>query len=128
MGNTPQFKAAFIPLVVVSILHLATGFGMILEYTSRQKAYAISAEANIEEFTKTEHKNIDKFIKSYYPAIRIVNIVFIIGALLLIYIVATPIGKSIGIGIIITILSVLIMDYFSEERSHDYRNFLERQI
>lgn len=128
MGNTPIFKSIFIPLIVVSALHMATGVGMIKEYTTRQKSYTIAANSNIEEFKKTEHTNIDKFIKSYYPAIRIFNIVSIIVALILIYVLATPIGKSIGIGIIITVLSLLVMDYFSEERSLNYRNFLENKM
>lgn len=128
IGNAPMFKSIFIPLIVVSALHITAGGFMIKEYTSRQKAYTISANANIEAFKKTEHTNIDTFIKSYYPAIRIVNIVGIVIALLLIYALATPIGKSIGIGIIITVLSLLVMDYFSEERSHNYRNFLENKM
>ena len=71
IGNAPMFKSIFIPLLVVSTLHKVAGGFMIKEYTARQKAYAISAIANSEAFKKTEHTNIDAFIKSYYPAIRI---------------------------------------------------------
>ncbi|MEN2400189.1 hypothetical protein GKZ90_0010395 [Flavobacterium sp. MC2016-06] len=122
-GTTPNAKASIIPVLVVALLHIGTGVSMIINNRNRQNQYTVEFNANADNFKKSEIERTENFIK-WYPKLRYFSLGLIITGFLLVALITTPMWRSIGLCIMITAFSLIIIDYFSEERAHHYHSIL----
>lgn len=127
IGKTPSARAMLYPLLVVGIMFSIIGGGMLYSNPKRivefEKAYAENPEA----FVASEKARTDEFI-SWYPKTRyIMTGLGLLGILLFIF-WAAPIGRAIGISLIILMLGTFVVDYFSEERAATYQNAIETEL
>lgn len=122
-GTTTNAKAIIFPLLLLSLLHIGTGVSMITNNINRQSKYIELHRENVEKFRQDELKRTESFIK-LYPMIRYFSIAFIITGILLFTLLPSPTWKSIGLCVIILGFSLIIIDYFSEERALLYHKVL----
>lgn len=122
-GSTPNTKATIIPLLVVALLHIGTGSSSIYGNSKRQSEYTIAFNANPSDFKESEIKRTENFIK-WYPNLRYLSLALIIAGFVLVAFIAAPTWRSIGLCIMLSAFSIIIIDYFSEERAHQYHNVL----
>jgi uncharacterized membrane protein len=118
-GNTPNAKAMFYTLLVVGTLFVIGGGYMWNVNPKRIADSKIQFQENPLEFIQAEKARAENFI-SWYPKTRyIIGVVGILGIAFSIF-WATPIGRAIGIGLLIITLATYVIDYFSEERAEVY--------
>ena len=122
-GHTINAKAMIIPLFVISILHIGTGAAMIYNNTKRQDVYSNAFKTSPENFKQSEIQRTEGFIK-LYPLTRYFTLAMMIIGFFLFVFLASPTWKSIGLCIMLLGFSVIIIDYFSEERAFQYHNEL----
>ncbi|MEW4924419.1 hypothetical protein [Algibacter sp. 2305UL17-15] len=119
LGSTPSAKALVFPLLLVGILFLGIGGGMLYSNPKRSTEYAQLFGQNETEFIKTEKERVEKF-SSWYPITRwIMAGLGVLGIGIFIF-WETPIGRAIGIALILTMLATYVVDHFSEERANMY--------
>lgn len=122
-GYTINEKALIIPMLVLSLLHIGTGITMIYSNTHKQNDYTTSYNKEPEKFRQSELVRAQGFIK-YYPLTRYFSIGLILGGFLLFVLLSKATGKSIGLCVMVLGFSVIVIDYFSEERAYTYQNAL----
>ncbi|PRY30427.1 hypothetical protein CLV58_12448 [Spirosoma oryzae] len=122
-GTTPNAKALVIPLLVVSLLHVGTGLSMMRSNRARINAFSMAYQANPAQFVQQEKIRTESFMK-WYPLTRyVVGGLFLIGMLVFLFTTA-PLWKSVAICLLITGFSILLIDYFSEERATQYHQHI----
>lgn len=118
-GTTPNAKAMFIPLLLVGIMFSGIGGGMLYSNSKRMPEYKQAYEKNKIEFAESEKKRTETFI-SWYPKTRyIFSAVAVIGIVCFLF-WAAPIGRAVGIALILMTLATFVVDHFSEERAEVY--------
>ena len=118
-GTTPGAKAMLFPLLFVGILFSAIGGGMLYSNPKRAKEFPKMALQNEQGFIQSEKERVEQFM-NWYPITRWIMAgagLFGIGIFMF---WETPIGRAIGIGLIITMLATFVVDHFSEERASIY--------
>jgi membrane glycosyltransferase len=122
-GSTPAATAMFYPLLVVGVLFTAGGATM--QYTNPkrivefQKAYKEDPKA----FIQSEKERTDNFINWYPKTMWIATVVGLAGMALFMF-WPVPIGRAIGISLIILMLATFVIDHFSEERAEIYHKHI----
>lgn len=122
-GTTANAKATIFPLLIVALLHIGTGISMFINNTNRQNEYTTAFNSNQENFIKSEIARTENFIK-WYPALRYFSLGLIFVGFLLVALLTIPTWRSIGLCIMLLAFSLIIIDYFSEERAHHYHSIL----
>ncbi len=123
VGTTPGAKAMLVPLFVVGIMFSAIGSGMLYSNPKRILEFESAYSGNPQAFVKSEKERTDNFI-SWYPKTRyIITGVGIMGILIFLF-WAAPIGRAIGISLIIIMLATFVVDHFSEERAEIYHKHI----
>ena len=126
-GSTPGAKAMFYPLLLIGILFGSIGGGMMYNNSKRIVEFQKAYEKDPHAFILSEKERTDSFI-SWYPKTRwIFAILGIIGISVFMF-WAVPIGRAIGIGLIIMMLSTFVIDHFSEERAETYHKKIEEVL
>ena len=127
LGTTPSAKAMLYPLLVVGIMFSAIGGGMLYSNPKRIVEFKQAYENNPKAFVESEKERADEFI-SWYPKTRwIMTGIGILGVLLFLF-WAVPIGRAIGISLIIIMLATFVVDHFSEERAEIYYQKIEETL
>ncbi len=118
-GTTSNAKAMLFPLLAVGILFTASGTTMLYTNPKRITEFSQQYQENATAFIQSEKERADEFI-SWYPMIRYVaSGLGILGIVLFVF-WAAPIGRAIGIALIIMMLATYVIDHFSEERANAY--------
>lgn len=126
-GSTPSAKATLFPLLVVGLMFAAIGGGMLYNNPKRIVEFEKAYQEDPQAFRKSEINRTKDFI-SWYPITRYIMAgLGLIGVLVFIF-WAAPIGRAIGISLILIMLATFVVDHFSEERAHIYLNSLEKQF
>lgn len=126
-GTTPNAKAMFYPLLVAGLLSAVIGGGMIYNNNKRLVTFTEAYQSNKSEFVKSEKERTNEFI-SWYPTTRYIFAGLGIAGILIFLFWSTPIGRSIGISMIILTLSTFVIDHFSEERAELYHNAIIEEL
>jgi hypothetical protein len=122
-GTTPSAKAMLYPLLVVGIMYSAIGGGMLYSNPKRIVEFKQAYAENPTAFIESEKKRTDEFI-SWYPKTRYIMMVLGVIGILLFLFWAVPIGRAIGISLIIMMLGTFVVDHFSEERAEIYHKHI----
>jgi len=126
-GTTPGAKAMLFPLLVVGIMFSTIGSGMMYTNPKRMVEFQQAFDENPTTFIQSEKDRTDAFI-SWYPKTRIIFAILGGMGILIFMFWATPIGRAIGISLIIMMLTTFVVDHFSEERAETYHQKIEAEI
>jgi hypothetical protein len=118
-GTTPNAKAMFFPLLAVGILFLVSGSTMLYTNPKRSVEYAETYKEDPANHIKAEKERVENFM-TWYPQIRYVMTGIAALGILLFLVWAVPLGRAIGIALILTALATFVIDHFSEERANIY--------
>lgn len=123
VGVTPGAKAMLFPLIVVGIMFSVISAGMLYSNPKRIIEFKRVYSENPQAFVKSEKERTENFI-SWYPKTRyIMTALGIIGIMIFLF-WADPIGRAIGISLIIIMLATFVVDHFSEERAEKYHKHI----
>ncbi len=126
-GNTPSAKAMLFPLLVVGLMFSIIGGGMLYSNPKRMVEFPKAYEENPTAFIKSEKARVDEFI-SWYPKTRYIMAGLALIGLACFLFWATPIGRAIGIALILMALATFVVDHFSEERAEIYYKEIMNQL
>ncbi len=126
VGTTANAKAMFFPLLVVGIMFLSVSVTMFISSSKRISNFPVMYKENPKAFVKAEKERTENFI-GWYPKIRYVAAILGVIGMLCFVLWATPIGRAIGIGLILVMLAIFVIDHFSEERAHIYYKHIIEQ-
>lgn len=117
---TPYAKAVMLPLLVVGVAYCVIGAGIFYNAgRSKEDLLARAQTENIQQIAQTEKARVEGFEHSY-TASKIVSTLFLLTAVLLIWLAKSPTGQGIVIGLILFALLAVSVDYFSKERADIY--------
>jgi hypothetical protein len=118
-GETPHAKALTIPVVVIGVLLLSMGVSM---YSSNQKGfkeYQNRYQENPSGFIKQEKERVESF-QYMYVISKVVATVAFAFAIFAFWFTKNATTQSIAIVFLMLGFSLLVIDYFSEERASIY--------
>ncbi len=118
-GTTPGAKAMLFPLLSVGIMYAVIGGGMLYSNPIRAKEFSKAFEENQTEFMHSEKKRVESFM-GWYPKTRYIMAGMAILGIIFFLLWSTPIGRAIGIGLMLMGLATFVVDHFSEERAKIY--------
>ncbi|MFK7926143.1 MAG: hypothetical protein AB8H47_29615 [Bacteroidia bacterium] len=119
IGTTPGAKAMIIPLLVVGLLVGSLGIGMLMSNSKRLKDFEQVYQADAQAFIQAEKTRTDEFM-SWYPITRYIMLgIGLLGIGLFVF-WATPLGRAIGISLLLIMIGTFVIDHFSEERADIY--------
>ncbi len=118
-ASTDAAKAMFIPLFVVAIFTIGTGYYLISANQKRIEVFQTQFSENPTNFIKAEKERTEAFIKWYPYAQYIMFGVMIVGMLCMI-LTHKPVVRAIGVALMLTAFYVFVLDHFSEERANTY--------
>lgn len=119
MGTTPGAKAMIIPLLLVGLLVGGLGLGMLMSNTKRLKNFQQAYQRDAQTFIQAEKERTDEFM-SWYPITRYVMAGLGLVGIGLFMFWATPLGRAIGISLLLIMVGTFVIDHFSEERADIY--------
>jgi hypothetical protein len=115
------------PLLVVGLMYAATGGGMIYNNNQRIINFSKAYENDPTQFVESEKERTEGFI-SWYPITRYIFAgIALLGILFNIF-WATPLGRAIGISLILMMLATYVVDHFSEERAETYYKKIVKEL
>jgi glucose uptake protein GlcU len=126
-GNTPNAKAMLFPLIFVGIIFTSVGVGMLYSNSKRTDEFKLAYQDNPQEFASSEKARCEVFMPWYSTSRWIVSIIGILGVLIFIF-WSTPIGRAIGVSLILITLMAFVVDHFSEERANIYYEHITESI
>ena len=127
IGTTPSAKVMLFPLLAVGIMFTAIGGGMLNSNPKREVEFSHAYKTNPHEFIQSEKERVETFM-SWYPITRYIMAGLAILGIVLFLFWATPIGRAIGISLILMGLATFVVDHFSEERADIYYQKIEEAI
>jgi drug/metabolite transporter (DMT)-like permease len=126
LGKTPNTQAMVIPILVIGLLLGSAGIFMSYSNNTKLKSLSVSIE-NQQKFAEVEKQRVEDF-QSLYVYTKIGAALFFIMAIILLFATKNSHWQAIAIALIITGVSGIIIDYFSEERANAYYNELLKII
>jgi LPXTG-motif cell wall-anchored protein len=131
-SNPSFFKGAAIPLLAIGLIQMVVGYS-VYSRTDKQKsdiAYNIGLEP--VSFVKQTELPRMKTVMKNFVIYRWVEIAFIIGGLILIFLFRSDPDKAFwyGLGIALALQAVIMLgaDYFAEKRGKVYTEELQKII
>jgi hypothetical protein len=119
IGNTPNAKAMLFPLIIVGVMFTSLGVGMLYSNTKRTVEFNQAYQDNPQTFASSEKARCEVFMTWYSTSRWIVSIIGVLGVLIFVF-WSTPIGRAIGVSLILITLMAFVVDHFSEERANIY--------
>jgi len=118
-GETPHAKALTIPVVVIGVLLLSMGVSMYSSNQKRFKEYQNRYQENPSGFIKQEKERVESF-QYMYVISKVVATVAFAFAIFAFWFTKNATTQSIAIVFLMLGFSLLVIDYFSEERASIY--------
>lgn len=125
IGTTPNAKAMLWPLLVTGFMFIGIGGGMLYSNPKRLNEFPKVYKENPKAFVKSEKERVQAFTK-WYPTTRYVFAVLGILGIVLFLFWDKPIGRAIGISLLLMTIATYVVDHFSEERAHTYYQELKK--
>jgi membrane glycosyltransferase len=119
LGTTPNAKAMLFPFLVLGLMFSIMGGGMLNSNPKRTRDFQAAWEENPRAFAESEKERADEFI-SWYPITRYIAAGIGILGVVLFLLWDTPMGRAIGMALILATLATFVVDHFSEERADTY--------
>lgn len=127
-GSTDAAKIMFIPLLVVAIFTLGTGYYLVSTNSKRIPDFQEQYAENPIQFVKAEKERTEAFIK-WYPYTQYIMIGVMVAGMLCMILTHKPIIRAIGIALMLTAFYIFVLDHFSEERANVYHaKIIENKI
>ena len=126
-ATTEAARAMFIPLLIVAIFTLGTGYYLVSTNTKRIPQYQEQYDENLSQFLKAEKERTEVFIK-WYPYTQYIMIGVMITGMLCMILTHKPLVRAIGIALMLTAFYTFVLDHFSEERANVYHTKIIEQI
>lgn len=119
IGTTPNAKAMLFPLLAVGVMFMGIGGGMLYSNPKRLMEFPKAYEENPVAFVQSEKERVETFTK-WYPITRYVMTGLALVGLLSFLFWDKPIGRAIGIALLLMVIASFVVDHFSEERAKIY--------
>ncbi len=126
-GKTPNAKAMLFPLIIVGIMFTSLGVVMLYSNSKRTDTFNLAYQDNPQEFASSEKARCDVFMTWYSTSRWIVSTIGVLGILIFIF-WSAPIGRAIGMSLILITLMAFVVDHFSEERANIYYEHILESI
>lgn len=126
-GMTPNAKAMLFPLLIVGIMFIVSGSSMLYSNPKRAVEFSKSFNEDPIELVQAEKKRVENFM-TWYPQIRYVAAGLGVLGILIFLFWATPIGRAIGVALLVVTISTFVIDHFSEERANIYYKQINKQV
>jgi len=125
IGDTPNAKALFYPLLVTSLIYGSLGASMYISNQKRIVEFENEYKLDNQKFVHKEKQRVESF-QYQYTISKIVATICFLATLLIFWITKNATWQGIGLGLTIFGIIGLMVDYFSEERaSIYYKHILE---
>ena len=124
MGTTPNAKAMLFPLLIAGILFIAIGGGMLYSNPKRLVEFRKTYQENPAAFVQSEKDRVEVFTK-WYPITRYIFAGLGVLGIVLFLFWDKPIGRAIGIALLLMTIATYVVDHFSEERAATYYQHIE---
>lgn len=118
-GNTPNAKAMLFPLIFVGIIFTSLGVGMLYSNVKRTVEFKSAYQYDSQAFSYSEKARCEVFMPWYSKARWAISTIGILGLIIFIF-WSIPIGRAIGLSLILIMLMSFVVDHFSEERANIY--------
>jgi hypothetical protein len=118
-GETPHAKALTIPTVVLGVLLLSMGVSMYSSNQKRFKEYQNQYQENPSGFIKQEKERVEGFQYMYVISKVLATLAFAF-AIFAFWFSRSAGFQSVALIFLILGVSLLVIDYFSEERASIY--------
>ena len=119
VGTTPSARAMLFPLLTVGIMFAAIGGGMMYTNPKRAVEFTKAFKTDPGQLIQSEKERVETFM-AWYPITRYIFAGLAFLGIILFLFWATPIGRAIGISLILMGLATFVIDHFSEERAEVY--------
>lgn len=126
-GTTQNSYAMLFPLLVVGLFFMSIGTSMIFSNFNRIQNYPVEFESNRQAFVRSEKDRVKAFV-AWYPKTRMIFAALGVVGILLFVFLHTPVGRALGIGLIIATVGTFVVDHFSEERANKYYNTIQKHL
>lgn len=123
IGTTPNAKAMLWPLLIAGFMFIGIGGGMLYSNPKRLSEFPKAYKENPKAFIESEKERVEAFTK-WYPTTRYVFAALGILGIVLFLFWDKPIGRAIGIALLLMTIATYVVDYFSEERAAIYYKHL----
>lgn len=124
IGTTPNAKAMLFPLLVAGFMFIGIGGSMLYSNPKRLTEFPKAYQENPDVFIQSEKERVQAFTK-WYPTTRYAFAgIGILGIVLFLF-WDKPIGRAIGIALLLMTIATYVVDHFSEERAETYYKHLE---
>lgn len=127
LGQTPNAKSMFIPLVLVGILFAGAGMSGVVSNQKRIPKFEQEFHENPTVFVENEKERVEDFQYLYTMTLILASVSFVI-AMTFFWFTNSSVLKAIGIALLIFGLSGIVIDYFSKERADIYYEQILEQI
>jgi len=124
IGTTPNAKALLWPLLIVGFMFIGIGGGMLYSNSKRLVEFPKAYRENPKSFVESEKERVEAFTK-WYPTTRYVFATLGVLGIVVFLFWNKPIGRAIGIALLLMTIATYVVDYFSEERAENYYQNLE---
>ena len=126
-GTTPNARLFIVPTLILSLFFIGTGIYSTVRNHLRIPAFEKAYQANPDDFVKKEKVRTEEFIQ-WYPGIRYGAGAVMIVFLLIFVFTNSHLWKSISLCTIVLAFSLLVIDFFSEERGVMYHNHINEYL
>lgn len=126
-GTTVNAKALIIPSLVMGILFSAMGSFMIYSNNKRIADFEIAYQTNPTDFVQAEKSRVENF-QFMYPTSLAISVVCFFVTLLAFALSKSPTFHAIGIALSLLGFALIVIDYFSKERSQIYYEHIQNYL
>jgi hypothetical protein len=120
-GHASTARALIVPFLVVGLFwSVAAGAGLIRN-TSRLEAFRAEHAKDPTAFVQSERERVDGFLGWYRPLLIGWSVLILVG-LALFHFWGGPLGRAIGLAVILMGVAGLMVDHTSEHNAHTYRD------
>ncbi|CAM1348043.1 hypothetical protein [Tenacibaculum crassostreae] len=124
VGTTPNAKALLFPLLIAGFMFVGIGGSMLYSNPKRLAEFPKVYQENPDAFVEAEKERVETFTK-WYPTTRYVFAALGVLGVVLFLFWNKPIGKAIGIALLLMTIATYVVDHFSEERAATYYQLLK---
>ena len=124
IGTTPAAKAMIFPILGIGLLF--SGAGISMQYSNQQRIQTFTAayQSDAAGFVQAEKERTETFM-TWYPLIRYVVAGMVLLSVGMFLFWSAPLARASAITLLLLGSSILIIDFFSEERAEIYYSHIE---
>lgn len=124
LGITPNAKILIIPALALSLIFIAIGISGNQSNLKGIGEFSATFNSNPQKSILKEKQRMERVVKMYTPIRFILSGIMLLAIVMFLVSTSPSIWKGIAIVLIAGALTILIGDYFSEERSNAYLKYI----